>query len=1002
LLAGARSIAGLLFAALVAALLIGPARADTTWTLTVTITGTGAGTVTSNDGFIDCQSSAPGVACSQAYGDGTPVSLVPSVSAGSYFAGWSGGCSGNAEADFMMTADVTCTAEFDGGGGAQSGATLTVTTGGDDASAFGLGISTPVCYVNFCTLRDALANGDGKTIAFGGGVTTVTLTAGLAVGSPASPVIVDGGSGVTIDAAGAGSAAAFSMSGGTVTLSHVTVANSHGGGISQSAGTLTLQHVTVQDNSKSGGFSEGGGILSHGTITVTDSTISGNTAPVCAGIEMYGTATITDTLITDNHASYAGGGLCVHGGTVTLNGGVVSSNSAPSGGGAGVAGGTLTGGGTVFTGNSATTAGAALLAGQGGAATLANETFTANTSHWAVETDTNPGSSVKLVNATITGNDDGVSGVVTLLNSIVANQGIGGNCNNASSPPPTSLGHNIDSDGTCSLTGTGDRSNVDPLLDAPTVHGFFPLLNGSPALDTGATGTVSGVTVPAKDALGTARPQGGGVDIGAMEMSEHKLAVKTAGTGKGTVTPDAPPATGGWYVAGSTVTLTATPDGTSAFGSWSGACAGTSPVLGVLIGADQTCTASFVLKPVITSFAPATGRIRSTVTITGKGFTGATSLTFGGHDAASFHVASDTKITAVVPDNATTGAIHVTAPGGDFGSAGGFTVKWIAPTIGSFSPAKAGAGATVTLIGTGFFGASAVVFHGNPAATFTVVGDTKITAVVPANSSSTGQITLTTAGGLATSKTSFTFLSAPAISNFTPGHAAFGAVITITGSHFTGTTAVSFNGGAAKFKVASDTQITATVPTTANTGAIAITNGGGATQTAADFTLDWITPVVSSFTPAKGPILSTVTITGSHFTRASSVSIGGHPSPSFKILSDTKITAVVPYNAVTGNVYVGNAGGTGGAPTSFTVTWPVPKITSFSPASGPPGSTVTITGTGLIGATAMSLNGVPILSATFLTTTKVQITVPGGATTGKFSITTPGGTALSSATFTVT
>jgi len=386
----------------------------------------------------------------------------------------------------------------------------------------------------------------------------------------------------------------------------------------------------------------------------------------------------------------------------------------------------------------------------------------------------------------------------------------------------------------------------------------------------------------------------------------------------------------------------------------------------------------------------------------GKGFTGATSVTFNGHDALSFHVFGDTKITAVVPENATTGAIHVTAPGGDFSTAGGFTVKWIAPKIASFVPAKAGAGATVTINGTGFFGAGAVAFNGVPASTYTVVSDTKITAVVPADPGTTGHVTLSTTGGPATSTSSFTFLPPPAIGGFAPGHAAFGAVITITGNHFIGTKTVVFTGGTAKFKVVSDTQLTVTVPTTADTGKITITNGGGATQTAADFTLDWITPVVSSFTPAKGPILSTVTITGSHFTRASSVSIGGSPSPSYKIVSDTKITAVVPYSAVNGNVYVGNAGGTGGAPTAFTVTWPVPKISSFTPSHGPGGTTVTITGTGIIGATSITFNGVPVSGlVTYLSATKLTVLVPGGATTGKIAITTPGGTGVSAGTFTV-
>lgn len=80
---------------------------------------------------------------------------------------------------------------------------------------------------------------------------------------------------------------------------------------------------------------------------------------------------------------------------------------------------------------------------------------------------------------------------------------------------------------------------------------------------------------------------------------------------------------------------------------------------------------------------------------------------------------------------------------------------------------------------------------------------------------------------------------------------------------------------------------------------------------------------------------------------------------------------------------------------------PAPTITSFTPTSGPEGQSVTVTGTGLTGATNVSFNG---LSATFTVDSDTQITatVPGGATTGPVSVTTPGGTATSSGSFTVT
>ncbi len=157
--------------------------------------------------------------------------------------------------------------------------------------------------------------------------------------------------------------------------------------------------------------------------------------------------------------------------------------------------------------------------------------------------------------------------------------------------------------------------------------------------------------------------------------------------------------------------------------------------------------------PAITSFTPASGVTGSSVTITGSAFTGATAVKFGSLTAA-FTVKSSTQIEATVPDGATNSTIAVTTPI----KTGTSTTKFT-PTLSvtSFSPAKAAAGATVSIAGVGFTKTSTVSF-GAASATVTYVSSTKLKAVVPAEAASaTISVTNTaTPVGKATSAKTFT------------------------------------------------------------------------------------------------------------------------------------------------------------------------------------------------------------------------------------------------------
>jgi hypothetical protein len=159
--------------------------------------------------------------------------------------------------------------------------------------------------------------------------------------------------------------------------------------------------------------------------------------------------------------------------------------------------------------------------------------------------------------------------------------------------------------------------------------------------------------------------------------------------------------------------------------------------------------------PQVSNFSPSKGPIGTVVTISGTGFARATAVRFGTTPAASFSIVSDKKIVAVVGPGTTSGPIKVLGPGGSGTSSKAFQVMAPpAPVVSNFNPPKGPAGTVVTISGSGFTGATAVRFNGVNATSFVVVADGTITAVVAPGTTS-GPISVSTAGGTGISGKSY-------------------------------------------------------------------------------------------------------------------------------------------------------------------------------------------------------------------------------------------------------
>lgn len=159
----------------------------------------------------------------------------------------------------------------------------------------------------------------------------------------------------------------------------------------------------------------------------------------------------------------------------------------------------------------------------------------------------------------------------------------------------------------------------------------------------------------------------------------------------------------------------------------------------------------------------------------------------------------------------------------------------------------------------------------------------------------------------------------PTITNFSPTSSGVGTNVAITGANFTGVTGVRFaNDAAAAFTVNSDSQITATVPSGAGNGPLAISRPGCPDVQTPAFTL-LACPSVTTLSPIFGAVGTPMTIMGTNFTGATAVKFANNVPASFTVNSDTQITATVPAGAVTGPITLSRSGCNDAQTAVFTV-----------------------------------------------------------------------------------
>jgi hypothetical protein len=179
------------------------------------------------------------------------------------------------------------------------------------------------------------------------------------------------------------------------------------------------------------------------------------------------------------------------------------------------------------------------------------------------------------------------------------------------------------------------------------------------------------------------------------------------------------------------------------------------------------------------------------------------------------------------------------------------------------------------------------------------------------------------------------FAAAPTISSFSPTSGPVGTSVTIHGNNFSGpdVTSVTFDGAPATFTIDNPQKITATVPTGATTGPIAVMSPDGTATSSTNFAVTMTgAPTITSFNPTSGPVGTSVRINGTNFTGATAVSFDNVNAQGFAVNgAGTRITVAVPTGATTGPIRVTTPSGTATSPTNFTVTMVVvhPRATTL-------------------------------------------------------------------------
>jgi hypothetical protein len=395
------------------------------------------------------------------------------------------------------------------------------------------------------------------------------------------------------------------------------------------------------------------------------------------------------------------------------------------------------------------------------------------------------------------------------------------------------------------------------------------------------------------------------------------------------------------------------------------------------------------------------------VILRGAGFSATAALdhvTLGGRQVRVVR-ATPTELEVEVPVDGASGTIAVEVAGaGRYETAQRLFVG-PAPVVRVMEPTSGPPGARVTLRGD-HFGSDAsrvAVAFGAANATVVSAAPTVLVVTVPEGAAS-GRVSVTAGGvGPVLSPTEFRSMASVSVARVDPRAGDIGERITLTGTGFSAVAAenaVQLGSAAARVVSATPTELVVEVPEGARSGNWTVAVAGSGNVRSREPFMVTLRPRVTALEPERGIPGTRVVLRGTNFPAdrsLASVRLNGADVPIEAYARDA-ITVTVPRDGQTGRFQViGRLQGTGTAPMEFFVLQPV-LLQAVDPPAGPPGSTVTLRGTGFEpdpARLAVRL-GPQLVRPTRNSTTEIVFTVPRNSRGGTITVEADGRQTVSS------